>query len=85
MPAPCRGWLTATYITGVAALYVVYFFLAIRVFQKHGLTNAHLENISNFYLRISGVLFIIVESLIAVLLVRGLAQLKNYYERTGPL
>lgn len=74
-----RGWITASFLFFVFALYFSFFFNAIHVFQKYGLSNFNLYNISLFYLRICGVCFNIIEWLIAILLFKGYVILKKYH------
>lgn len=74
-----HGWITASFLFLIFTFYFFFFFNAIHVFQKYGLNNSCLCNISSFYLRICGVLFNIIEWLIAILLFRGYLLLKKYY------
>ncbi len=78
-PISYRGWLTASFLFLIFTFYFFFFFNAIHVFQKYALTNDNLYNISSFYLRICGLLFNIIEWLIAILLFRGYVLLKKYY------
>lgn len=75
-----RGWITASFLCFIFAFYFFFFFNAIDVFQKYGLTNSNLYNISAFYLRVCGVFFNIIEWLIAIVLFRGYVLLRKYYK-----
>lgn len=74
-----RGWITGSFLFFIFTFYFSFFFNAIHVFQKYGLTNSELCNISSFYLRICGVFFNVIEWLIAILLFRGYVLLKKYH------
>jgi hypothetical protein len=82
-PLWCRGWLTATFVLFTFTLYIVYFRSAINMFQTYGLSASQMLNISSFYLRLCGFLFIIIEWLIAVLMWRAYGLVNEYYERAG--
>jgi len=73
--------VTAIFLLIIFAFYSFYHFNAIHVFQKYGLTTSNLNNMSKFYLRICGVLFIIIEWAIAVIVFKSYVLLKRTHER----
>ncbi len=78
-PVSYSGWITASFLLLILMFYFFFFFNAIHVFQKYGLNNSNLSNISSFYLRICGVFFNIIEWLFAIVLFRGYVLLKKYH------
>ena len=84
-PILYRGWIIASFLLILFTFYSSFFFKAIHVFQKYGLTNSNLYNISSFYLRICGVFFNLIEWLIAILLFKSYVLLKKYYNAKGIL
>lgn len=84
-PILYRSWIIASFLLILFTFYSSYFFKAIHVFQKYGLANSNLYNISSFYLRICGVLFNLIEWLIAILFIKGYVLLKNYYNAKAVL
>lgn len=77
----CYALVTSMFFFIIFAFYSFYHFNVIHVFQKYELTISDLDNMSTFYLRICGVLFIIIEWAIGVIIFKSYVLLKRVDER----